>query len=423
MRTASVIALLFVAINAKATHPTWDFDDFEKSPELAKAYCEKYSEYAIREMLREGVPASIKLAQGMLESNYDRSSLATQGRNHFGMKCHKNWKGKTMYKQDDDVGPSCFRVYDSVEESYVDHTNLLDNNQRYAFLFELDRKDYVGWAHGLKKAGYATDTKYPDKLIKIIESYDLHKYDLDNGDVPFKPTPSKPSPPVVVVEGKPEMVYVKNNLKYVTSKPGDTPEKIAVRYNMSPKRIYQYNDLPNYGQLKPGDKVYLEFKKLRYRGPQNYHRVQRGQTMRYISQLYGVKLKRLYKRNGMKSFQEPEVGEKVYLKGCKAPNYPKARSAAAVAAEMEAPPTPPKPPIIVPTPTPKPEPPVVKPGNNRPQDEPSPLPKPNEVFHTVEKGETLYGISKKYGISVDALKKLNKMVDNTISIGQKLRVK
>jgi LysM repeat protein len=414
--------IFLISINSVfATNPTWIIDELEWSPELAKAYCEKYAEFAIREMQREGIPASITLAQGMLESNYDRSTLATKGKNHFGMKCHSKWKGKTMYRQDDDVTPSCFRVYDSVEESFVDHTDLLSGNKRYEFLFEFDKKDYVSWAHGLKKAGYATDPKYPEKLINLIESYNLQLYNLESGDVPFKPTPSKPSPPMVVVEGKPEVVFVKNSLKYVVAKAGDSPEKIASRYNLSYRRIYQYNDLPNYGKFNAGDKVYLEFKKLRYRGPQNYHRVQRGETMRTISQLYGVKLKRLYKRNYLKSFQEPELGEKIYLKGCHAPNRPKVRSGAVVLT----PPTPPKidpPKIDPPKPSPTPDP-VVKPGNNKPKDEPNPVPKPKEEFYEVQKGDTLFGISKKFGLTVDALKKLNKLVDNTLEIGQKLRVK
>ena len=132
-------------------------------------YVEKYAPVAVREMLRSGVPASITLAQGMLESGNGESKLATQGKNHFGIKCHKGWTGKSM-KVDDDARGECFRVYDSVEESYRDHSDFLRYRDRYKFLFDLDRTDYKGWAYGLKKAGYATDPSYAAKLIRYIEA-------------------------------------------------------------------------------------------------------------------------------------------------------------------------------------------------------------------------------------------------------------
>lgn len=139
-------------------------------------YIQKWAPTAVREMYRSGVPASITLAQGILESRYGLSSLATEGNNHFGIKCHKDWKGKSM-RYDDDAKGECFRVYDSAEESFQDHSDFLRYRDRYKFLFDLKTTDYKGWAYGLKKAGYATDPNYPAKLIKYIEDYRLYEYD------------------------------------------------------------------------------------------------------------------------------------------------------------------------------------------------------------------------------------------------------
>ncbi len=139
-------------------------------------YIQKWAPTAVREMYRSGVPASITLAQGILESRYGLSSLATEGNNHFGIKCHKDWKGKTM-RYDDDAKGECFRVYDSADESFRDHSDFLRYRDRYKFLFDLKTTDYKGWAYGLKKAGYATDPNYPAKLVKYIEDYKLYEYD------------------------------------------------------------------------------------------------------------------------------------------------------------------------------------------------------------------------------------------------------
>lgn len=153
-------------------------------------YIKKYSQMAVQEMIRSGVPASITLAQGMLESGNGLSKLATKGNNHFGIKCHKGWEGKTM-RVDDDAPNECFRVYASVADSYKDHSDFLRYRDRYKFLFDLERTDYKGWAYGLKKAGYATDPGYPTKLIKYIEDYELYRFDVLNKveekEVPLSP--------------------------------------------------------------------------------------------------------------------------------------------------------------------------------------------------------------------------------------------
>lgn len=169
-KTISIAILSVLLMTAAAVHA----DSPDKSPQTR--YIEHYATLAVEEMYRSGVPASITLAQGLLESRYGLSELALKGNNHFGIKCHSNWAGKKMYHDDDRKG-ECFRMYASPEESFRDHSDFLRYRDRYKFLFDLEPTDYKGWAHGLKKAGYATDPAYPQKLIRLIEDYDLHEYD------------------------------------------------------------------------------------------------------------------------------------------------------------------------------------------------------------------------------------------------------
>lgn len=173
MRNTILIILLAAVLSAFAVPVS------EKTPQVR--YVEKYASLAVDEMYRSGVPASITLAQGLLESRYGLSELATKGNNHFGIKCHNNWQGGKVYHDDDKKG-ECFRKYDSPEESFRDHSDFLRYRDRYKFLFDLEVNDYKGWAHGLKKAGYATDPAYPAKLIKLIEDYKLYKYDVAPSD-------------------------------------------------------------------------------------------------------------------------------------------------------------------------------------------------------------------------------------------------
>ena len=170
MKTISIAILSLLLMTAAAVHA----DGPDKSPQAV--YIEHFATLAVEEMYRSGVPASITLAQGLLESRYGLSELAVKGNNHFGIKCHSNWNGKKMYHDDDRKG-ECFRMYSSPEESFRDHSDFLRYRDRYKFLFDLEPTDYKGWAHGLKKAGYATDPAYPQKLIRLIEDYDLHEYD------------------------------------------------------------------------------------------------------------------------------------------------------------------------------------------------------------------------------------------------------
>ena len=213
-------------------------------------YVEKYAPMAVREMLRSGVPASITLAQGMLESGNGESKLATQANNHFGIKCHKGWEGKTIH-HDDDARGECFRVYDSVEESYRDHSDFLRYRDRYKFLFDLDRTDYKGWAYGLKKAGYATDPSYAAKLIRYIEDNNLSRFDVlkevEAEEMPLPP--HRIEAPVLTMSDEEfhfpltRELYSVNGVPFVYSLEGETYKSIAKHYHLFHREILRFNDL------------------------------------------------------------------------------------------------------------------------------------------------------------------------------------
>ena len=272
-------------------------------------YIEKFKDEAIKEMHESGVPASITLAQGILESADGNSPLAKYANNHFGIKCHKQWSGGT-FVQDDDAKNECFRKYYSAYESFKDHSEFLKSRAWYAPLFELKVVDYKGWAYGLKKAGYATNPKYPELLINIIETNKLHEYDKLN-EIP-KVSHRDPKSKNAKLEGAFEAVAARNNIKYIIAGLKDTPYKIAKENNMELWQIYKYNDLNKEIPFKPGDIVYLKPKKNRSK--QEYHTAEANETMHFISQLYGIKLKKLYQKNNMTYGQEPKSGDKIYLR-------------------------------------------------------------------------------------------------------------
>lgn len=259
-------------------------------------YIDKYKDLAIVEMHRSGVPASITLAQGVLESNSGNSRLAKFANNHFGIKCKGNWTGDVIYA-DDDAPDECFRAYESVLISYQDHSDFLRKNWRYHPLFELKRTDYKGWSKGLRKAGYATNPQYGNILISLIERYELHKY--DEADLPQPGLPK-------IIAGK-EV----NGIPVKTATPGETVSSIADENFVKDKHIRKWNDLPADAQITPGEIVYLKPK--RRRGSEETHTVTEGEIMRDISQLYGIKLKHLYRKNRMDQGSEPKVGEVLYM--------------------------------------------------------------------------------------------------------------
>jgi len=281
-------------------------------------YVQLFKNLAIRQMEKSGVPASIIMAQGMLESDNGNSTLATAGNNHFGIKCHKSWSGKTIYHDDDKRG-ECFRKYSTAEMSFSDHSDFLRYTKRYAFLFDLKPTDYKGWARGLKKAGYATNPHYADMLVKIIEDNTL--YLLDQGvDIKVK-SPSRlnsaNAESILVDIYKNHRTKERNGVLYIVVKVGDSVESLAKELEMMRWQIYKYNDLADNARLVPGDEIYIKPKKRKAAKEYPIHVCDSGETMHHISQANAVKLQLLYKRNGMKPGEEPEVGQEIYLRGWK----------------------------------------------------------------------------------------------------------
>ena len=476
-------------------------------------YIQRYKDIAVKEKDRAGIPASIKLAQGLLESGAGSSPLAREAKNHFGMKCGADWRGDTYYLKDDDydengiLKESCFRIFRTPEESYIAHSEFLrDPNKayRYGFLFRLDPTDYKKWAKGLTTAGYATSPTYADALIGIIDQYKLYIYDTGSGGDP------------TLVD-----VILINDVKMTLAKAGQTPAELAQRYKVKLRCLLAFNEElkgPNQ-PLDVNQHIFLQKKRGFFRGGQKEHYVKPNETMFSISQLYGVRLKSLRRKNKLSEGQEPAFGEKIHLRGWRwFHTAPKLRDANFVPPppsnpfdegsgkiphidetnsvdpdELKPqgnmnnngnnPPTtnngstipstnnngnntttvPVKPnanntgttPPTTTKPTTKPTtstnttntgttkptnagdtvitkpttvPPVTKP-------EVKPTPKPTDSttvpttptivdtqYHTVEKSETLYSISKRYGLTVDALKKLNNLKDNNIGLGQKLKL-
>ena len=225
-------------------------------------------------MDRSGIPASITLAQGMLESGYGNSTLARKSNNHFGIKCH-GWRGAKVY-HDDDKRNECFRKYKNVYQSFKDHSDFIVSAPRYNFLFEYKKTDYKSWAKGLKKAGYATDPKYAHRLIDLIETYQLNEF--DRGNIPSNITPGKNKKPKEVrVPGEnwefglEREVYQNNGVRYIIAKENDTYKKIAKEMEMMPWEVYKYNDLPQDAPITKGQRIYVQPKKRRAERGEEYH--------------------------------------------------------------------------------------------------------------------------------------------------------
>lgn len=275
-------------------------------------YIRAFSDLAMREMVRVGIPASITLAQGCLESNNGNSTLAVRGNNHFGIKCH-DWTGKKIY-HDDDRRNECFRSYASAYESYKDHSQFLTTKSRYAPLFEINPHDYRGWAKGLKKAGYATAKNYATLLIRIIEENELYQFDLLVLDGSIGDDMDTTSYLADHGYQTQRAVLLNNQIEYILSEPGDTPESLRVELGLYKNEIYRYNNLYKGAKLETGTIIYLQPKRRKAALGNEIHRVEAGQTMYDISQIYGVKLKHLYRKNQMMEGEQPMEGTEIYLR-------------------------------------------------------------------------------------------------------------
>jgi LysM repeat protein len=278
-------------------------------------YINQYKDLAIREMRKTGIPASITLAQGMLESNYGNSTLATEANNHFGIKCHSSWRGKKIY-HDDDRRNECFRKYDNPYESYRDHSVFLTDSRRYNFLFDYKPTDYKAWARGLKKAGYATSPTYAEKLIQLIERYKLYKYDAGpSSNVAYGGSSSElGNVDNFKISSGGHSVQNRNRIDYIIVKEGDTYESLTEELELMPWEIRKYNELEKDAKLRPGQIIYLQPKRNKAARGYDVHIVKEGDTMHSISQMYGVKMEKLYQKNHIDEGEEPEPGTKIYLR-------------------------------------------------------------------------------------------------------------
>lgn len=464
-------------------------------------YIVNFKNAALLEMQRGGVPASIILAQGLLESGAGQSALAREANNHFGVKCGSAWKGKTYKKKDDDrdangnLIESCFRKYDDVSDSYYDHGEFLRDPKkanRYGFLFNLDRTDYKGWARGLQSAGYATSGDYADKLINLIERYQLYEYDRGNAPIDQPKTqPVKPSDPGQTTGTTPtpsagnsgpqlqplQRIGRVNDVKVVLSKPGESLDEVARLYRLNVNKVVDYNErhYPPGFKLKENTRIFIQEKRSKWHGRATEHFVQEGQTMFDVSQQYGVCLDKLLTRNNLKPNEQPAIGEKITLKGTrkksdvvrlrdtsgeiKTDNWnnqqqgtPSGKPATTNPGQMTpdddvlfeiegntanqpTPNTTPPPtgrpatsdgsPVRPAEPTPQPNN-NWQPNNTWQPSTPSPTPAQQVPagYHMVQKGETLYAISRKYNnIPVAKLKQLNNLKNDNIQTGQMLRIR
>lgn len=434
--TSILILLLSMSLEAQTSGSMLD--------SIWREYISKYKDIAMDEMERSGVPASIKLAQGILESRAGTSELAEKANNHFGIKCGKGWKGESYAKNDDERNRkgerinSCFRKYASVVECFADHSAFIRNPEkkhRYGFLFDLDPLDYKSWATGLQDAGYSSVDYYAEKLVFFIERYHLNEYDTlaYNGRVAIK-----------------RLAEV-NDVKMVQARPGETPAEIAGLYKVPVKTLLQYNDF-GYDADQPlsvGAWVYLQNKRDSWTGPAVFHEVEPEQSLFDIAQLYGLQLAALRQRNGLQAGEEPAAGERIRLRG-KANAGERVR-VQSQEAESEPYPAPADvseavafsgmviemlPEALLAAPIHSYWPAQDMRGDMPDasvllldHEDPQPFTVLNtatgetEMYHTVSSGDTLYSIARKYGIGTARLRQLNRMKGNLVKIGQSLRVK
>ncbi|MEO5684250.1 MAG: glucosaminidase domain-containing protein [Chitinophagaceae bacterium] len=407
MRAKIIFFLLLTAAGVKA-----------QQTEVVANYINAYRNIAVEEEQRTGVPAAIKLAQGIHETQAGTSELVRKSNNHFGIKCKSSWTGEKVY-HDDDARGECFRSYTQPEQSYRDHSDFLKGSPRYAFLFQLDPTDYKAWANGLRKAGYATNYRYAQILIRLIEEYSLEQYTLIAiGKLPVPDemlaaantgsntssvliqavSPAITNAPVIkditepAISALPAPAYPAgefsiNNAKVVYVKQGTALLTIAEDHHISFARLLDFNDLFDGDVIRKDQLIFLQRK--RKTGSTPFHIVQPGETMYYICQAEGIRLESLLENNLMTSSMQPAPGEKLYLQNTAAARPLLVQEKKAILKEVafEA--------VTAST---------------------------DSTTHTVQLKETLYSISKKYGVSLDQLKTWNKLDTLDLKIGQQLLI-
>ena len=282
-----------------------------------EAYINKYKDLAIRLQKEYRIPASIKLAQGLLETGAGSSRLARVGNNHFGIKCKDEWRGGRMYVTDD-APDECFRTYNSAEESYLDHSEFLSQRSFYVSLFKLDIYDYKGWAYGLQSCGYATDKQYGAKLVNLIETYELNKYDkasvterrpIVDDIYEIKLNPFDAGSKLPKLTNWRRRLQQTNGIHFITAQPNETYEYIAYDARMKLKRLLKYNEVTVEHKLSEGNIVFLEKKRNQASKEFSVHTVKAGESLHSISQIYGIKIKSLYKFNKLNNEYIPKQGD------------------------------------------------------------------------------------------------------------------
>jgi len=373
-----IIAILFSFISGAAVAQRISIEE----------YVDQFKDIAMSEMKRSGVPAAITLAQGILESENGNGDLVKKSNNHFGIKCKSTWAGESV-NHDDDAEGECFRAYDSAVQSYRDHSDFLRGNKRYAPLFSLDADDYKGWAKGLKRAGYATNPRYPELLIKYIEQYNLQQYTLfvlnntaslniakaneEKADVSSSEEIKDEKPVVteeaVAITGDPNKIIAINNSKCVFVNKGTSLLVLATKHNINLNKLMEYNDLTEEGILKKDQYVFLQKKSKT--GEKEYYIVQPGETVHDVAQKNGIQLRYLQEYNDLQRIEAMPTNTKLFLQpGLKAENAKE----------------------------------------------------PKVKMHTVEPKEGLYAIARKYNVTVQQLKEWNKLSGNELKVGQEIIV-
>lgn len=360
-------------------------------------YIDQYKDIAILEMKRMGVPAAITLAQGLLESESGNSDLVKKSNNHFGIKCKSNWTGEGVTHDDDSLG-ECFRKYETAEESFKDHSNFLKAGKHYSFLFDLDPSDYKEWAYGLKKAGYATNPKYPIILINYIEKYNLQRFNLVGAEgltnvdskklkddllLAEQKTPiSIPNFSIdrialgeadIILSGDPDIIGVVNGSKCIKALKGTSLLAIATRHKISLQRLLIINELDD-GLLDDDQLIFLQKKSTK--GNKDFIIVRKKETYYSIAQNNGIQLEKLLEYNHLYEDDDVLSGTKVYLKPTEQLDQTKINS----------------------------------------------IKSSGTIFYTVKAKDGLYGIAQKYNVSVEQLKYWNKLSNENLQIGQQLIV-
>lgn len=390
-----------------------------------ESYVVKYYKMAIREMNLYKIPASITLAQGIIETNNGTSRLAVEGNNHFGIKCQKVWTGPTM-THDDDAKGECFRVYTSADESYRDHSLFLTTRERYKRLFSYDIKDYKSWAYGLKEAGYATNPSYPQMLIKHIEELKLYEYDFfgtSEGDLDTvkKDTTSKTKTPKdsikTTLEGATKAVLDPNAKTYLSRVVVDdnfSIEQVAAEKGFTRRELMIFNECEGEQNLTKGQNFFLQRKEIKSHIA--VHEAKFGESIYDISQIYGVKQESIRKFNKLENWEQPQAGEAVFLSSVRN-TYMKTRTYFELQKEREK------------LQREKIENDLrntIKPQKiyiQSPKDSSAVSEAPKTIVHIVKAKETIFSLAKKYGCTPAEINKWNNLEDAPLQLGQKLTIK